>query len=200
MSGTPPPVIGYASCVKPRELMFEQDAGEARLTFPVAPTWIYIVQIAVPIAAGAGVLCLPAAILILVLRNGQPLGGALVPVLAAWVLVALGWMFGGVWNGLRYRRWGRVPRVLAADEAGLTLSWLGWRCIRRRHWDQQDIRAIELRPIRGNLTPGRPAAVLRINLRSGRRRTFFLSTRDRTLPARAAERFASLLKCPLMSR
>ena len=193
-----PPVLGYASSQEPGELTFEEDAGGARLTFPVAPKWFYVMQIVVPLAAGGCVLSLPSAILILSLRSGIPLRDAPIRVLAAWVLVALFWLFVGVLKGLEYRRWGRVPRVLAVDEAGLRLSWLGWRCIRSRRWNQQETHAIELRPIRGNLTPGRPAVVLKIHLRSGRNRRFFLTTRDRTLPSRVAERFTSILKCRLV--
>ena len=95
----------------------------------------------------------------------------------------------------KYRRWGRVPRVLGANDQGLALSRLGWRRMRQQIWPASDIKAIELRPVTGNLNWTRTVADLYIHRHKGRRLHFRLSSPDPQLPARIAEQLKSTLGC-----
>ncbi len=98
-----------------------------------------------------------------------------------------------VFSWRRYHRWGRVPRVLLANKDGLTLSYLGWFWMRRKHWPAGEITAIELRPVRGNLTWWRTAADLRILRQKRMPLSFRLSTSDSQLPGQITARIRSLL-------
>jgi hypothetical protein len=107
-----------------------------------------------------------------------------------WGIAAYAW-----W---KYRRWGRVPRVLTASDEGLILSRPGWRRISERRWSIREIKAIELHPVWGNLKWKRTVADLYIQRHRGRRLRFRLSSPDPHLPSRIANQLKLKLGCPII--
>jgi len=104
----------------------------------------------------------------------------------AWGLVA-------AYHWRMYRRWGRVPRVLAANREGMILTRLGWWRMRERRWAASEIAAVELRPTRLNPAWKRTEAWLYIHRQQGRRLCFHLPSTDSKLPGRIALCLATAL-------
>jgi hypothetical protein len=194
-----PSVLGYAS---PRKagLALEERDGQAVVTFPVAPKWVYVLSIASQLfvcLANLGGAALP---VVFLFRFRPPFVSSLVYAIFSWAFGALFWGSMGLHSWLMYRRWGRVPRELTADENGLVLSWLGWRRMRERRWPADEISGIDLRVIRGHLNPWRTVAILYVRRRKGMARRFRLSSADPELPHRIARRLSEILGRPLNCR
>jgi hypothetical protein len=197
-----PPVLGYASGPK-KGLNLEEADGRVVVTFPVAPKWFYVLPIVVQIVAGLMYVAMGIMLVIFIHQFHVPVLRFLrtfVGVISGWALTAVVWEGFGFYAWFMYRRWGRVPRVLTADESGLVLSWLGWWWIRERRWPAEEITALELRVIKGHLNPWRTVAVLHVRRLNGRTRRFRLSSADPELPRRIAQRFSEILARPLICR
>jgi hypothetical protein len=97
----------------------------------------------------------------------------------------------------KFRRFGRVPRVLEASGEGLVLTWLGWWRMRERRWSAGEIASVECCKLKGNLNWRRTVANLVVTFRNGRSRRFRLSSRDPQLPGEIAMQLANALGCPL---
>jgi hypothetical protein len=204
------PILEYSTPkTPPRKLTLEEADGCVRVIFPVMPKWIYVYGIASPAVLGLVAATTPIGNILIMrqittMLGAPPPGGASVirhfyaaqfllfsiPVFLGWALAAyLLWM---------YRRWGRVPRTLTANAQCLVSSRLGLLRMRERTWAADEITAIKLRSVRGNLTPKRTLARLSILRRKGWRKHFVLSSRDPQLPSRIAQRLAEVLGCPLI--
>jgi hypothetical protein len=204
------PILDYDTRLPwpPRTLRLEEKEGSARVTFPVAPAWVYLLQIAT--CGAVGLLKLGAAIAfgVMIWRmthiNGQlPRDIVLkmrhleIEIFLSGAIAALFWWGIAACSWYVYRRWGRVPRVLTATGEGLVLSRLRWWRLRERKWLSNEITGIRLRPININLHPRHTAADLYINRRKGRRLHFRLSSPDPHLPRQIADRVAAVLGFPL---
>jgi hypothetical protein len=204
--GNAGPILNYVSPTPPPgTLTLEESDGAARVIFVAPPTWVYMLLIVTWLTVGlvkavAGIL-LARTVWQLVHRTGRltsdqavvvwrMVAGALttagISALCWWALAAYEWRM--------YHRWGRVPRVLTANDESLTLSRLGWWRMRQRVWPANDITAVELRPVKGNLLWKRTVADLYLFRRHGRRLRFRLSSPDPLLPGRIAQRLASALR------
>lgn len=136
----------------------------------------------------------------LVSHLNLPISRGLIPHMIIWFVGALVWGGFGLDTWFRYRRWGRVPRVLAVDESGLVFSWLGWWRMREKRWAAEEISSIDLRVIRGHLNPWRTVAILYVRHRKGMARRFRLSSADPELPHRIARRLSEILGRPMNCR
>lgn len=195
------PILGYAP---PKEgLALEEEVGRAMVKFPVAPKWAYALSIASNLVLCLANIVLMALMFRLLFRFRVPLQGSLILVMIPWAFGALLWGCVGLYAWFMYRRWGRVPRTLTADETGLTLSWLGWWWMRERRWPVEEVTALELRVvkchlIKGHWNPWRTVAVLHVRPQKGRSRWFRLSSADPELPGRIAQRFSEILGRPVI--
>jgi hypothetical protein len=215
MTGTRP-ILGYSPRPSPpRHLTLVDSEGTISVIFGVPPKWVYLAPIVAPVLMGLFQLAMGVSIAAAIwqlARSPVPappnatiakqmqeldiatrhlaLRAALYPSLAAfawWSIAAYQWYM--------YRRWGRVPRVLSASERGLVLSRLGlWR-MRERNWPPSQIKAVELRPLKGNLNWKRTVADLYIHRQRGRRLRFRLSSPNRQLPEQVARQLALTLGC-----
>jgi len=203
------PILEYPvrQAEPPERLTLEEDSGVVRVIFPVQPTWVYLL----PICMGAGIALVEAVVPIgatismwaylrTVWKVHNTASGSLLHLV---LLAASGWWVGTlVWSLVafigwrRYRRWGRVPRVLEATKDGLTFSYLSWFGMRQKQWPLGEINAIELRPVWGNITWWQTVADLRIVGAKGVHKVFRLSSRDSQLPGMIADRIRSMLGSP----
>ena len=111
---------------------------------------------------------------------------------------AIFWWTIGAYALWKYRRWGRVPRILTATRESLIYSKLGFRAMRQQVWPVADIKEIRFRPIKRNLNRGKTAADLQIYRRNKRRpKQFRLSSPDPELPTLIAKELAAMLGHPL---
>jgi hypothetical protein len=193
----------------PRRLTLEESEGCVRVIFAVPPKWVCIVEIVIPAVTGVAILVVGIAIVRLLWLMLNELGPPPPDLVADFRRVcvratlcfgipSLAYCGAAIFNWWTYRRWGRVPRVLAADNAGLALSRLAFWKMREQKWPASEITAIELRPVRGNLNWTRTVADLCIRRRQGRRLRFRLSSADSQLPGRIASRLSAMLCCPLV--
>jgi len=208
-----PPFLEYVPQIGSlRSLTLQQTHGAARVTFPVAPKWVQISSIVLWTALGLmraaiglwivksmrSVFFLPHIQLssdqVAFLRHfeTQIFIGAASEMLLCWAVA--GFQF---W---KFRRWGRIPRMLIATPEGLVLTWLGWFRMRERAWPATEIASVELRPLKYNLPWTGKAALLLINRHKGRRLRYRLSSPDPLLPNEIAKQLASTLGCPLSRR
>jgi hypothetical protein len=192
----------------PRTLTLDESDGSVRVIFPTVPVWVYWFPICINVATGLLVLVdfLYMAIRFWRMAMKWPHASADLEhylqrevfsgVTVAVVGATLFWGVAAVllWT---YRRFGRVPRILAASEQSLTLSRLRWWRIRQRTWPASEIESIELKPVSGNLTWWRTVNDLVIHPRHGWRIRFRLSSLDSKLPNQIANRMASALHCRL---
>jgi hypothetical protein len=199
-------ILNYSdSCAQPPEqLTLEEGVGHVRIIFPVLPTWAYLLPVGVEIAAALMKTIVPFwlgyTIWGLYRVGGQPSSAikaqlwhmALVIAMPLWA-AAFFWWLCAILTWRRYRRWGRIPKILTMSNEGLELSYLGWRGMRHEHWSASEITAIELQPVRGNVTWWKTAADLRFLRASGRPLHFRLSSSDSQLPGKIAERVQSML-------
>jgi hypothetical protein len=196
-----PPILNYGSPQSPTVLTLEEWDGGARVIFPAMPQWAYVLAILGPLLPALGNLGLAVACIVIFRRffRGSILTTAAIlrPAIISWGLQSLGWgsLFGfHLW---KYKRWGRVPRILTADNQGLTLSRLGWRRMSGKKWAASQITDIELRPAIGNLFRSRTVMDVYVRRVKGWRLLFRLSSTDPQLPHRIAQRMSVILGCPL---
>jgi len=203
------PILEYSpQRAPPRTLTVEQSDDSVRVIFPVAPAWIYWFPIILGFVVGLAQLCLGLSLAELI-WHWKRIGG-LPPDIAnefrriSTSMVISGTMQAFFWWGLaayawwKYHRWGRVPRVLTANDEGLILSHLGWRRMSERRWPIGEIKAIELRPVWGNLNWKRTVADLYVERHCGRRLRFRLSSPDAHLPSCIANQLSLKLGCPII--
>lgn len=210
-------MLTYASPrpAPPRKLTLEETDSFVRVTFAVLPTWASVLPGI--LCAVAGTITIAGVILEITafrhlqrqILNAPPVpppavttgmrnfGRLLAAQMAMLVFYAIIFWTEAAYHWWKYRRWGRVPRVLTAGADVLTESRLGWWRMRERRWPASEIKAIQLRPVWGNLSRKLTVAKLYIHPRQGRRLLFVLSSADPQLPSRIAERLASVLGCPL---
>lgn len=195
------PILSYGLPRATTALALVESDNQVRVVFPVNPEWMHVLSIVMPVAyavylAGIGVeivrmLChsfkLPALAAVSIMRT------SLIELVVAATLCG-GY---GAYDWWKFIRWGRVPRVLTADEKGLTLSQLGWLRMSEKRWSRHQVIAIELRPVKGNLSRRRTVADLYVRRSSGWRLHFRLSSKDPALPRRIAETLSGALGCPL---
>jgi hypothetical protein len=179
------------------------------VTFPVLPRWVCILSIVVPLLVG----CMEATKGVLftvwtwkLARSfGRPIPNDLAAVLRSNTerlligegVAALVWWGAGAREWWKYRRWGRVPRVLTATSTGLVQTKLGWWRMRERIWPADQFTAVELRNLKWTLSRNRTVAILRLRRRHGLRLRFRLSSSDSQLPDRIAQSLATVPGCPI---
>jgi hypothetical protein len=205
------PILDYDTRLPwpPRTLRLEEKDGRVRVIFPVAPMWVYVLQIAWCAAVGlitlGGAITTAGLLWRVTYQIGQPprnikltMRDLELHILVAGAIATLFWWGVAACSWYAYRTWGKVPRVLTATGEGLVLSRLRWWRLRERKWLLNEITGIQFRPININLHPWRTAADLYINRREGLRRLHFrLSSPDPHLPRQIAERAAAVLGFPL---
>jgi hypothetical protein len=196
-------ILDYApNPALPRELTLEEGDGCVRVIFGVAPAWAYWLRVIFGAAYGTLSFAMGVFVAIAAWRLFNQIGA---PVLAEWRLIRFDILAAGAGASLfwamaahelwKYRRWGRVPRVLTASDSGLLLSWLGtWR-MRQRVWPANEIAAVELRPVKRHVFARRTVGHLYICRHSRRRLHFRLSSHNSQLPGEIAKRLASKLGC-----
>lgn len=182
----------------------EEGHDFVRVLFPAAPTWIHLLNICLHIAVAIMSMIVPITIAALIwhmtgnLRHVSPGFEAMIWrsfLFVIWmpaVLACFEW-FSAIIAWRDFCRWGRVSRVLLASKDRLSLSYLRWGRMRQKHWPASEITAIELRPLRGNLTWSIPAADLWILRERRLPLRFRLSSNDSELPGHIATRIQSLL-------
>jgi hypothetical protein len=196
----------------PRKLTLEEEGGWACVTFAVRPKWMQILPIAVSVIGG---LCGLIVMIIMARRTWRlfheghgPRPPSPYDISMMWYFLwrlflevgipLLGLFIEGVYKWRMYHRFGRVPLILTADHEGLFQSRLGFWRIEHRSWAADEITGIELRPVKGNLTPSRTVADLYIHRRTGWRLRYRLNSADSSLPGRIAHALAAALGCPLV--
>jgi hypothetical protein len=184
-------------------LTLEDGPDFARVVFPVEPAWNYLAVIAILAAIATFDAMIPVLGMAhwfsvthhrLTVRDltGISLGdsiylaGRFAVDIAFWLVLAA-YLF---W---RYRRFGRVPRTLTATPGGITYSRLGFFAMRQRFWPAEQITAVQLQPLWGNLSRTVTATDLCIRSGTGPLKTLRLVCADPSLPARIAARFNTLL-------
>jgi hypothetical protein len=201
------PILDYPTpSPSPERLTLEEGADFVRVFLPAKPEWTFILSICGTAFTALLTTLTPVFIACMMWRvvhaqAGGPLPPAMrtglwhliVTVARAWWIWAFIWWVWAILAWLKYRRWGRVPRVLLADRQGLTLSYLGWWRMRQTHWSASEIAAIELRLFRINLNWRSTAADLLIRYQRGFPRRFRLSSADPELPPRIAARIRAML-------
>jgi hypothetical protein len=208
------PILNYVppSATAPRKLTMDEADGRVRVAFAVLPKWMYVFQIVMSFLVGLIKIAMGILVVQTLWRmlyqigppNPEP-NPALIHSArdfaeSLWISIGIAvffWWSFGAFEWWSYHRWGRVPRILTANNEGLSLSWLGWWRMRERKWPASEITAVELRPLRTNLNWTRTAADLYIHRRKGRRLRYRLSSSDSQLPSRIAERLLFVLDCPL---
>jgi hypothetical protein len=90
-------------------------------------------------------------------------------------------------------RWGQVPRKLKVTQGGLTLSWLGFRGMRERHWKADEVLSLDLKKVKDIFTR-RTVYRMRICFRSGWPRVILISTKDAVLASRIRDRIGDVLR------
>ena len=213
MTSNTNPILEYSATISPpRMLTLQEGDGEIQVIFPVSPMWVYWLPIYMGIALGvlklAGAVFIVERIWSLWSQMGKfgPLPSDASEALRRMVLeiilpacfVALFWWAFAAYKWWELQRWGRVPRVLTANERGLKMSRLGMFRMHERRWGRDEIKSIEFRPVRGNLNWRRTTADLYVHRREGWRLRFRLSSRDRELPSRIARLIANKLGLPLI--
>ncbi|MGA2582769.1 MAG: hypothetical protein ABSG31_05785 [Tepidisphaeraceae bacterium] len=197
----------------PRKLTLEEADGYVRVLFAVAPKWVCLLPIVMAftvglIRAATGVYVVGTFwhIVYATGRVGQPNPTPemiaenrhfAVEVLSITLLEATFWWAAAAFNLWKYRRWGRVPRILTASHESLVFTRLGWWRMRERIWLPKDITEIEYRPVKRNLNRWRTVGDLFIHRQKGWRVHFRLSSADPELPRLIATRLATALDCPL---
>ena len=205
------PILEYSpKLAPPRELTLEESDGHVRVIFAVAPTWIYLFPIVVGVMVGFMKLVggLFIAVRLRQLMNGFravpsdifAMRRLTIEIVISASVLALFWWIIAAYEWWMYRRWGRVPRVLTASQKGLILSRLGWWRMRERMFPTSEIKAIELRPVKGNLNWKRTVTNLYIHRHKGWRLRFRLSSSDSQLPRRIAQQLTSKLGCPFIEQ
>jgi len=205
----PTPILEY-SLDRPqsRTLTLESTDSTVRVIFPVLPKWCYWLPIVG--SAALGLLKFAIGIVIAsVLYNVVSRGPAnpdivhlfhryALEVIASASIGALFWWSVAAYSFLKYRRWGRAPRILTATNRTLTDSSLAFWSIRHRTWPTNQIKQIRFRPIKRNLNPKSTAADLYIDLQNKHwPKRFRLSSPNPELPSQIARQLASTLGCPL---
>lgn len=199
------PILEYPTPQPLEKLTLEEGSDFARIVFPVRPIWVYWLSIGGSVAIALLWTVGPLSIVFKLWRIIH-VAGPLPPgavsglwhavlthmALPMWGMALFLWL-SAIFEWWKYRRWGRVPRVLLARTEGLTLSYLGWFWMRQKHWPASEITAVELRPTRGNLNWRRTVAELKILRRKGIPLRFRLSSSDSQLPDRIASRVRALL-------
>ena len=190
------------------KLTVEEGDDFIRVIFPVWPAWTYLIGPGISVLIGASKIAIALVITFEIWRLSRMGGQALAPAArtAMWhfmqnvfvplLVMGLCWWLVALLEWRRYRRWGRVPRVLQAGKQGLSLTYLGWLGIRQKHWRADQIEAVELRPLRGNLTWWRPTADLIVRRVSKPRLKYRLSSSDADLPEHIAAKMRCLLLPP----
>jgi hypothetical protein len=205
-----PPSLEYEQTApSPRQLTLECADDWARVTFPAAPRWAYLLPIL--IGAVAGLMELAAGIRLfstfsgMAVIGGPSAQGAVAQrhfeaeILVPMGITMLGWWGFAAYSLWKYRRWGRVPRILVASADVLTLTRLRWWRIRQRRLPTDEIRGVELRKVK-SLIGKRIVADLFILRPRGWRLRFRLSSLDPQLPRQIAEAIAQKLNRPLTFR
>ncbi|MGA3067107.1 MAG: hypothetical protein ABSF29_09700 [Tepidisphaeraceae bacterium] len=186
----------------PRRLTLEEGPGFARVIFPVASAWSYVLAPAFFAAMAMWAIIGPFVWAIYTWRALRLLG---VPppststLSVIWQVARQEWPTATFFSIIaifalwKYRKWGRVPRILSATRKGLTDSYLGLFAMRQKHWPAHEITGVHPRPLRGDLNPRKPMRELVVSLSNKSERTFRLPTHDPKLLAQIAQRFQSLL-------
>jgi hypothetical protein len=203
------PFLEYlAASDNPRRLTLKQADGVVAVVFPVAPTWLIFLGMIMTALAGLArsviAIWVVVAMHSTLLQLGPPTPGKSLflrrfelDALASAAPESIFWWSCAGFQWWKFRRWGRVPRVLTASGDGLTKSWLGWWRMRERTWPVADIGHVELRPIRWNLNWRRTVADLYVYRRKKGRLFFRLSSADPQLPNQIAKELAKVLDRPL---
>jgi hypothetical protein len=204
------PLLNYLSPNEsPRHLALKLDDEAVRVIFPVAPIWLTVSAMA--IATFAGLAKIVMAIWIVLAMRGVFLQTPFPPTADALAFLrrfelgafasaapeSIFWWSVAGFQWWKFRRYGRVPRVLTANHAGLALTWLGWCRMREKRWPAEEIAGIELWPVKGNLNWRRTVASLVVSLKNDRRRRFRLTSADPQLPNQIAKELSLALGCPL---
>ncbi|HEV7302170.1 MAG TPA: hypothetical protein VGN72_22725 [Tepidisphaeraceae bacterium] len=182
----------------------EEADGAVRVIFPVDPTWVYVFPIVGGAIAGFG----QGAAIFALSRFIWWLGPApfqlpgeirwqLAKTAAVLGLAMLFWWSIAAFHWWRYRRWGRVPRIITVSDRQLVVSDLGMWRMRERAVAADDIVKVEYRPITRNIAWWRTAGDLYLHRSKGRRLQFRFSSDDPDLPKRIAQRIADQLRRPL---
>ena len=200
------PILDYPTPPRsPERLTLEEDADFVRVIFPVLPDWAYILPVCLYAAVALMKTIMPV-LIVYEIWHISHMGGHSPPpgmnhmlwhwifliVLPVWAAASL-WWISAIAGWRRYRKWGRVPRILTADRYGLTLTYLGWWGMRQKHWPANEITNIEFRTLRTNLNWRKTVANLEIHRKKGFPRRFRLSSSDPELPGRIANRIRSCL-------
>jgi hypothetical protein len=139
--------------------------GMCRLILPPASRWVYRLNIGYSLLMGV----LPIGVLgmlnYFILSIG---GGGWVVIRGLWLMEVIFFLEGGVClisaviQLVHYYRYGRVPRMLEADEATIGYQRQKLLGIRFRRWDWNQVRGIEVRELK-SLTK-KPVAVLTVKV------------------------------------
>lgn len=192
-----PGILDYsAQNALPRTLTLEESADGVRVTFAVPAVWTYWMPVVTGLVVGCCKLALAIFVLCLFWRLTHRLTLTTALILPTSIAACL-WWCGAFYYWWMYLHWGRVPRIVTADENELTDSRLGWWRMLERKWPASDITGVELRVLRRFFKWESTTAILYIRRRTGRRLIFRLSSRDSDLPRRIAEQLAFKFGCPL---
>lgn len=196
------PILSYGPRQSVVALTLDNPGDRVRVIFPVAPKWVYILPIMVQFAVALFSVGMMVR-LVEIIRTLVPVPAAFTMIRPVLIELTMQAMFLGALGAHQwwmYRRWGRVSRMLTADENGLVLSRLGWLRMREKSWPAQEITAIELCPVIGNLNRWRTVADLYVRRSRGFRLHFRLSSADAQLPDRIAHELAAALHRPLAQK
>jgi hypothetical protein len=81
---------------------------------------------------------------------------------------------------MMHLRWGRVAKTLIADSNSITTRWLGFRQMRERCWNSQDVKSIDLKSHKDVFT-WKLTHRLIIRFNTGFRRQIVIPIRDQQL-------------------
>ncbi len=193
-------VIGYRvpHPQPPERLTLEDGADFVRITFPVAPTWVYVINPSICAALAAAWTFGPVIVVFRFWRtHGMfPVAPLLrypwhffwVFALRLWVGPSILWIF-AILDWRKYRKWGRVPRVLTASKQGVTSSHLGWFGMKQKFWPASEITDITLKPLKWNLHPTSKACDLTIHRAGTSSISYRFSSKNRAIAEQVVERF-----------
>jgi hypothetical protein len=210
VDGRLPPALEYEpSAPQPRQLTLECANDWARVSFPVAPRWAYLLPIVIGAVAGsmefaAGIRLFSTFSSMTVIGGPSAQGAVAQRHIEAEILVPMGITVLGWWGFVAYslwtyHRWGRVPCVLVASADVLTFTRLRWWRIRQRRWPADEILGIEFRTVK-NLITKHTVADLYVRRKQCFRLRFRLYSLDPQLPRQIAEAIAQRLNRPLTFR
>jgi hypothetical protein len=189
------PIVEYQSYKKPPvRLTMESGTGFVRVIFPVGTLWVHVLSLTGTVAAAVVWTFVPFVLLAdFRLMHGK--AGALptrflwdlfwMNAPGSWLLASVFWIM-GIFEWWKFRKWGRVPRILTASKEGLALTYLGWFGMREKCWPIGEIKKVELEPMKWNLNRRAAAFYLLVHRVKGWALRYQLSSRDREVPGQIA--------------